>query len=154
MPLGNDQSLCYLLLQCEPIGYLRREDLCLVWFRFQSFPISRNMGRYSLPMRLVTSISRGLESWVHNISSRKAYTVSWLFNGLHRLQSLQLRPESRSVLRRRHSLAWGTSRNHNNTVWWAAVNTSLEKVSFHSDPKGRQCQRMFKLLHNCTHLTC
>ena len=28
-----------------------------------------------------------------------------------------------------------------------------EKVSFHSNPKERQCQRMFKLLHNCTHLT-
>ena len=25
--------------------------------------------------------------------------------------------------------------------------------SFHSNPKERQCQRMFKLLHNCTHLT-
>ena len=29
----------------------------------------------------------------------------------------------------------------------------LEKISFHSNPKERQCQRMFKLLHNCTHLT-
>jgi len=28
-----------------------------------------------------------------------------------------------------------------------------EKVSFHSNPKERQCQQMFKLLHNCTHLT-
>ena len=24
----------------------------------------------------------------------------------------------------------------------------------HSNPQERQCQRMFKLLHNCTHLTC
>ena len=30
----------------------------------------------------------------------------------------------------------------------------LEKVSFHSNPKERQCQRMLKLLHDCTHLTC
>ena len=29
----------------------------------------------------------------------------------------------------------------------------LEKVSFHPNPKERQCQRMLKLLHNCTHLT-
>ena len=35
----------------------------------------------------------------------------------------------------------------------SAVATGLEKVNFHSDPKERQCQRMFKLLHNCTHLT-
>ena len=28
-----------------------------------------------------------------------------------------------------------------------------KKVNFHSNPKERQCQRMLKLLHNCTHLT-
>ena len=31
--------------------------------------------------------------------------------------------------------------------------TGLEKVSLHFNPKERQCQRMFKLPHNCTHLT-
>ena len=35
----------------------------------------------------------------------------------------------------------------------SAVATGLEKVSFHSNPKKRQRQRMLKLLHNCTHLT-
>ena len=35
----------------------------------------------------------------------------------------------------------------------SAVATGLEKVTFHSSPKERQCQRMFKLPHNCTHLT-
>ena len=34
----------------------------------------------------------------------------------------------------------------------SAVATGLEKVSFHSNPKERQSQRMIKLLHNCTHL--
>ena len=34
------------------------------------------------------------------------------------------------------------------------VATGLEKVSFHSNPKERQCQKMFKLLHSCTHLIC
>ena len=32
---------------------------------------------------------------------------------------------------------------------YSAVATGLEKVSFHSNPKERQCQRMLKLLHNC-----
>ena len=36
----------------------------------------------------------------------------------------------------------------------SAVATGLEKVGFHSNPKERQCQRMLKLPHNCTHLTC
>ena len=30
----------------------------------------------------------------------------------------------------------------------------VKKVSFHSNPKERQCQRMLKQLHNCTHFTC
>ena len=38
-------------------------------------------------------------------------------------------------------------------IWKTAVATGLDKVSFHSNPKERQCQRMLKLLHNCTHLT-
>ena len=28
----------------------------------------------------------------------------------------------------------------------------LEKVSFHSNPKERKCERMLKLPHNCTYL--
>ena len=32
--------------------------------------------------------------------------------------------------------------------------TGLEKVSFYSNPKERQCQKILKLPHNCTHLTC
>ena len=35
----------------------------------------------------------------------------------------------------------------------SAVATGLEKVSFHSNSKERQCQRMLKLPHNCTNLT-
>ena len=30
----------------------------------------------------------------------------------------------------------------------------LGKISFHSNPKERPCQRMSKLLHNCIHLKC
>ena len=36
----------------------------------------------------------------------------------------------------------------------SAVATGLEKVRLHSSPKERQCQRMLKLPHNCTHHTC
>ena len=36
----------------------------------------------------------------------------------------------------------------------SAVATGLDKVSFHSNPKERQCQRMLKLPNNCTYLTC
>ena len=39
-------------------------------------------------------------------------------------------------------------------IWKTAVTMELEKVSFHSNPKERQCQRRLKPPHNCTHLTC
>ena len=32
--------------------------------------------------------------------------------------------------------------------------TGLENISFHFNPKEKECQRMLKLPHNCTHLTC
>ena len=35
----------------------------------------------------------------------------------------------------------------------SAVATGLEKVSFHSNLKEGQYQRMFKLPHNCTHFS-
>ena len=34
-----------------------------------------------------------------------------------------------------------------------AVARGLEKISFNSNPKEGQCQRMFKLLHIASHLT-
>ena len=36
----------------------------------------------------------------------------------------------------------------------SAVVTGPENVSFHSNPKEGQCQRFFKLPHNCTHFIC
>ena len=37
---------------------------------------------------------------------------------------------------------------------WKTQQRPQENVSFHFNPKERQCQRMFKLPHNCIHLTC
>ena len=36
----------------------------------------------------------------------------------------------------------------------SAVTSGLEKVSFHSNPKEGQCERMFKLQYSCSHFTC
>ena len=35
----------------------------------------------------------------------------------------------------------------------SAVATGVDKISFHSNPKERQCQRMLTPPHNCTHLS-
>ena len=37
---------------------------------------------------------------------------------------------------------------------WKTHQWPQENVSFHSNPKERQCQRMLKLPPDCTHLTC
>ena len=34
----------------------------------------------------------------------------------------------------------------------SAVTTGLEKISFHSNHKEGQCQRMYKLFYKCTYL--
>ena len=39
-------------------------------------------------------------------------------------------------------------------IWKSLQCPGLEKVSIHSNPIERQCQRMLKLPYNCTHLTC
>ena len=36
----------------------------------------------------------------------------------------------------------------------SAAATGLKTVSFNSNPKERQCQRMLKLQYNCAHFTC
>ena len=37
---------------------------------------------------------------------------------------------------------------------WKMQATGLENVSFHSNPKERQCQTMLNLPQSCTHLIC
>ena len=39
-------------------------------------------------------------------------------------------------------------------IWKTQQWTQDWKRCFHSNPKERQCQRMLKLSHSCTHLTC
>ena len=46
------------------------------------------------------------------------------------------------------------STQHDSNLENSAMVTGLEKFSFHSSSKDRQCQRIFKLLDNRTHFTC
>ena len=50
-------------------------------------------------------------------------------------------------------MLWKCCTQYASTLENSAVATGQEKVSFHSNSKERQCQRMFKLSPNCTHLT-
>ena len=46
-----------------------------------------------------------------------------------------------------HSVGWQVWKTQQWPQDW-------KKVSFHSNPYERQCQKVFKLPHNCRHLTC
>ena len=86
--------------------------------------------------------------------------ISFLFNMLSRLVITFL-PRSKCLL-----ISWLHSPSavilehrkiKSDTVSTVSPSISHEvmgKVSFHSNPNKRQCQRMLKLPHNCTHLTC
>ena len=51
------------------------------------------------------------------------------------------------------SAALNMPANLENSSVNSAVVTGLQKISFHSNSKEKQCQRMIKLPHNCSHLT-
>ena len=53
-----------------------------------------------------------------------------------------------------HSICQRIWKNSSVALENSSVATGMEKFSFHSNPKERQCQRMLKLPHNDTHLTC
>ena len=88
------------------------------------------------------------EAWcaaVHGVTKSRTQLSDW--TELNWIQGPWAIPNSERWCR--ESAALNMPVNLDNS----AVATGLEKVSFHSNPKERQCQRMLKLPHNCTHLT-
>ena len=77
--------------------------------------------------------------------------VKWalLRTKLKKMMELQL-----SYLRSKKMIGFKTALNMLVNLENSAVATGLEKVTFHTNPKERQCQRMRQLPHNCTYLTC
>ena len=59
-----------------------------------------------------------------------------------------------SIVLQAQMMLWKRCTQYASKLENSAVATGLEKVSFHSNPKERQSQRMLKLPHNCSHLTC
>ena len=93
-------------------------------------------------MKSVTFISRGLESWVHNISPRKTFTISWLFNGLHRLQALQGPTQTlkQSYVKKEALTCLGHSQKSQQYSLMSSRRHKTGKGQFSFNPKERQCQ--------------
>ena len=66
---------------------------------------------------------------------------------------LERSEQTRGILETQNWLDMSAALNMSANLENSAVATGLEKASFHSNAKERQCQRMLKLPHNCTHLT-
>ena len=88
----------------------------------------------------------GCESWTINIAEHKGINAFelWCWRRLLRIP-WAARRSSQSILK---EISPGCS------LEGLMLKLKLEKVSFHSNPKERQHQRILKLLHNWTHLTC
>ena len=81
----------------------------------------------------------------------KNRTNIWSSNSTSRYLS---KANKTTLIRKDISTSTFTALNKSANLENSAVATGLEKLSFHSNPKERQCQRMLKLPHNGTHLTC
>ena len=151
-PGKNTGVGCHFLLQCIKVKSEREIA--------QSCPTLRDPMDCSLPGSSVHGIfqTRVLE-WVPlpYMTTRKIIALTrqnfvgkvmfLLFHMLSRLVIAFL-PSSKCLL-----ISWLQSPS-SMILEPPKIKSGLEKVSFHSSPKKRQCQRMLKLLHNCTHLTC
>ena len=170
-------SLLFNMLSRLVITFLpRREHLLMSWLQSPSAVISD-------PKRIKSSaVSNVSPSISHEVISRvliikqnlnkasRVISPTWRHGILphpsfiHSLMFLSNNGKNESSRDRTKRINWNMEellpvlRGTNKYLFCAlenwAVATGMEKVNFHSNPKERQCLRMFKLLHNCTDLTC
>ena len=111
----------------------------LNWLVFCEYGFSVSALWY--PLATPTILLGFLLPWVWGISS-------WLLQ-----QSAAAAPYLGRGVSPHRRLSWPSMWNSSSRPSCTCAATGLEKASFHSNPKERQCQRMLKLPHNCTHLT-
>ena len=79
--------------------------------------------------------------------------VKWALEASLRTKLAEVMEFQLSYFKSWKMVLWKSALNMPANLENSAVATGLEQVTFHSSSKERQCQRMLKLLHNCTHLT-
>ena len=79
--------------------------------------------------------------------------VKWALGSITMNKASEVMEFQLSYFKSWKTMLWSAALNMPANLENSAVATGLEKVGFHSNPKERQCQRMFQLPHNCTHLT-
>ena len=155
--------LCLPLLLLPPIpptsGFFPVSQLCIRWPKYWGFslsisPSNEHPGLVSFRMDWLDLLAvRGtLKSLLQHYSS-KASNLQCLAFFTVQLSHSYMTTGKTIALTKWTLVGKGMSLLPAN-LENSGVATGLEKVSFHSNPKERQCQRMLKLPHNSTHLTC
>ena len=98
------------------------------------FTKNKPSGGDGIPAELFQILKNDAVKILHSVCQQIWQTQQW-----------KHRPGKGQFSFRSQTQAWKRS------VFISIPNTGLEKVSFHFNPKERQCQRMFKLPDNCTH---
>ena len=150
---SNHLILCcpFILLPSifHSIRVISRESLILIrWTKYWSFSFSIS------PSNEYSGLISFRINWFHLLAVQG--TLKSLFQH-HRSKASILRHSAFFMVQLSH--AYMTTGKTIALTRWTFVGkvTSLlfnMLSSFHSNPKERQCQRMLKLPHNCTHLTC
>ena len=133
------------------IGSRTRRGYKNLWMlKFQSGPsTSMEVKPTDMESWLYSLYFKGLEQLWILVSTEKPRTSHPQIlrdNGISWCEGFNCSIETLSIIK---SATLNMSANLENS----AVATVLEKVSFRSNPKERQCQRMFKLLYNCVYFT-
>ena len=146
---SNNLTLCHPLLLLPSIRvFFNESTLCIRWQRYWA-----SASASVLPMNIQGWFPLGLTS----LTSLLSKGLSRVFSNttIQNHQFLGAQPSTLTSVHhywKNHSFE-SAALNMPANLGNSAVATGLEKVSFHSSPKERQCQRMLKLPHNCTHLT-
>ena len=92
--------------------------------------------------------------------SRPGFNSTWIMNfqmfklDLEKERYTHLNSEFQRIARRDKKVFLSNQCCTQYVSKFGKFSSGLEKVSFYSNPIKRQCQRILKLPHNCTHLTC
>ena len=159
---SNLLILCCPLLLPSVIPSIRvfsnESVLCISWPKYWSFsfsisPSSKYSGLISFRMDWLDllAVQGTLNSLLQHHSS-KASILQWSVFFIAQLSHPYM-TMGKTIALTRWTFVESAALNMPANLENSTVATELEKVSFHSNPKERQCQWMFKLQHNWKHFT-
>ena len=146
LPLGDEPVVFMFLFGLSSLNIF----ILLV---ISSVPMASNYNNdvYTSPLKFQCHVFKCLLSSSFNVS--QAFQIQHNQNNAR--FSLSTVVQTRNLKRNFENLSFFPTPTFNPLMSPIGINSTIhpESSTFHSNPKERQCQRMLKLPHNCTHLT-